>query len=94
LDKAPGIGGHNRKALPDVGKGLKSQALKAAGISTSEARRSALTRISAGQVNQVLASWRAAIRQTGNGLAEESPFQKINPVTFYSIGLIRYGVFS
>jgi hypothetical protein len=39
LEKAPGAGGHNRKALPTNGKSVKASALKAAGISTSAAHR-------------------------------------------------------
>ena len=39
LEKNPGAGGHNRKALPNVGKSLKTQALAAANLSTSEANR-------------------------------------------------------
>jgi N6-adenosine-specific RNA methylase IME4 len=39
LDRAPGQGGHRRKALPAGGKSLKQATLKAVGISTSAANR-------------------------------------------------------
>lgn len=39
LEKAPGEGGHNRKALPNGGKSVKAATLKKAKVSTSEAHR-------------------------------------------------------
>lgn len=71
LDKAPGQGGHQRQAHPGSGKRLKTQALKAAGISTSAANRyEQFSRLPAHEKERRIAQGRAAI-EAGKSIADK-----------------------
>lgn len=70
LDKAPGKGGHKRKAHPNGGKSLKKVALTAAGISTSAANRyEQFNRLPAREKERRIAQGRAAI-EAGKSAAD------------------------
>lgn len=70
LEKAPGQGGHKRKALPKGGKSLKRQALKSAGISTSAANRyEQFNRLSTREKERRISQGRAAI-EAGKSIAD------------------------